>query len=985
MDNPGRPAIFTLPLEADMVTELARELIGRYRDDPLSLADVLILLPNNRARTALTEAFVREASGGMLLPRMVAVGDIELDETLATFVDPIEVSGLPSIAPAIDNWERRFLLTGLIRKQRPQLSAVEALRLATALGQTIDQLDIEKIAPSAINAEHLEGELALHWNTAYHDFLELLAAHNGAVAKRGMLAPSARRNLLLDRLTDHLANQISGRTVIAAGVSTAAPAVADLLRQVARMPSGFVLLPFVDLLMSEDEWDALGPHDRSEGITALNEETHPQYHLKLLLSRMGINRGELALFGQTIKADDRLNRSISAMFGSARQSQYWGELPDTVKKLPHVRALVADTTAEEALAIATLIRGAIEVPEKRVALITADRELAVRTATQLKRWGIDVDDTAGLPLVQSLSATLLLALVDAFADRFGPVTLLTLLKHPLVEAGEKRLDWLHWVRKLDIALRGPRLGLGLDGIRDSIKTDKDNEQGDPALIAWWDGVAERLRGLEGMPLSDLTAILNICTEVVGEITGGAVWKGEAGRQLAGVIEQIGAQDVALFHDLDTGSLPALFVRLLEGEVVRPAYGKHPRIAIWGLLEARMQRADMLICGGLNEGQWPQHTQPDPWLAPRLRAELKLQGLVRNIGLAAHDLASALGAKEVVLTRARRDRSGPTIASRFWLRIEALLGKNHQVERDALSWARELDDAAKVKPATRPKISPSAAQRKVNISVTQVEKLKSDPFAFYAEKILKLKALRAPGTEPDAAWRGSAIHALMEDWARHDKCAPGALLARADAMFLNPAFNPVLRTLWQPRIRLALEWTEGQVQAQAEEGRAVHLSEEWGKVTLCGIKLSGKVDRIDRMGDGTLAIVDYKTGKAPSRTRIAAGFSPQLGLLGLIAREGGFKHGTGVATRFEYWTLNKNKDAFGAVSSVLSTKDNGPDAAEKLVDDAQKVASDAIDLWILGSEPFVAKLHPEYTVGADYDQLMRLKEWYGQEGQGDHVG
>jgi ATP-dependent helicase/nuclease subunit B len=990
MADAARPAVFTVPLEADLVTELACDLIARYRDDPLALADVLILLPNNRARTALTEAFVREANGGMLLPRMVAVGDIELDETLATFVDPLEIAGQPAIAPTIADWERRFLLTSLIRKQRPQLSAVEALRLAASLAQTIDQLDIEEIAPSAINNEHLEGELAAHWNTAYLDFLELLAAHNREVAKRGTLGPSARRNVLLDRLSDCLSTQLHGRTVIAAGISTAAPAVAKLLKQVARLPKGQVILPFVDLLMETADWDALGPHQRTDQAFAKrNEETHPQYQLKLLLDRMGARREELSAFGRPKKGrGGALNQSISAIFGSAKQSQHWGDLPPAIKKLPHVRALEADTVAEEALAIAILIRGAIETPEKRVALITADRELAVRTATQLQRWGIEVDDSAGLPLKHSLPATLLLALVDALADKFGPVSLLALLKHPLVETGDDRLAWLAQVRKLDIALRGPRLGIGLAGIAETIQRlidaqkEGDKKKAYEALLIWWNGVADRMRGFETMAFANLKSILNGCAEIADNLTGSSVWKGEAGRQLANLIEQIGQQDASAFHDLEAGSLPALFARLLDGEVVRPAYGRHPRIAIWGLLEARMQHADMVICGGLNEGQWPQHAQPDPWLAPRLRAELDLQGLDRNIGLAAHDLASALGAQEVVLTRAKRDRSGPTIASRFWMRIEALLGKNLQREEAALAWVKAIDEGDKIEPAPRPSINPSSEQRKVDLSVTQVERLKADPFAFYAEKILKLRALRSPGTEPDHAWRGTAIHDLLEQWAKLDNCANGALLLRADALFSTPAMNPVLKTLWQPRIRRALAWTEEEMQRQSEAGRVMLFAEEFGDLKLAGVRLSGKVDRIDRLSDGSLAIVDYKTGKPPSSSKIAAGFAPQLGLLGLIAKRGGFKQGGGVASRFEYWTMSKDGGEFGAVKSALPKKEIGSEGSMKFIDAAEANATGVIEQWILGTEPFTAKLHPDYAVGEDYDQLMRLDEWYGRQ-EPDH--
>ena len=65
----------------------------------------------------------------------------------------------------------------------------------------------------------------------------------------------------------------------------------------------------------------------------------------------------------------------------------------------------------------------------------------------------------------------------------------------------------------------------------------------------------------------------------------------------------------------------LLRQLLEGRAVRPPYGGHPRIFIWGLLEARLQRADLVVLGGLNEGVWPALPAPDPWLPPKIRAAL----------------------------------------------------------------------------------------------------------------------------------------------------------------------------------------------------------------------------------------------------------------------------------------------------------------------------------------------------------------------------
>jgi ATP-dependent helicase/nuclease subunit B len=406
------------------------------------------------------------------------------------------------------------------------------------------------------------------------------------------------------------------------------------------------------------------------------------------------------------------------------------------------------------------------------------------------------------------------------------------------------------------------------------------------------------------------------------------------------------------------------------------------VAIYGLLEARMQQADIVICGGLNETTWPQIAQPDPWLAPAIRRHLGLATLDRNIGLSAHDLATALGTPEVLLTRAKRDRGGPTVASRFLLRIKALLGAQLQVDSTTAQLAALLDQAAeKQKFAPRPEPVPSAAQRRVKLSITDFDQLKSDPYSFYAKRILRLKLLDPVDAEPSHAWRGTLVHDILQHWFQDDDCAPEKLLERAEALRTDGALDRLLRMMWQPRIVEGLRWIANETQTMRDEdGRRPLIAEEEGHTELLGIPISGRADRIDVRADGSLVIIDYKTGMPPRTAQVNAGYALQLGLVGLMAERGVIKGVSGSALRFEYWSLAKNKDrAFGYVSVANSTKasDNKP-APETFVAFVRDQAEDALSRWILGVEPFTAKLHPEYSDYADYDQLMRRQEWDGRQ-------
>ena len=259
-------------------------------------------------------------------------------------------------------------------------------------------------------------------------------------------------------------------------------------------------------------------------------------------------------------------------------------------------------------------------------------------------------------------------------------------------------------------------------------------------------------------------------------------------------------------------------------------------------------------------------------------------------------------------------------------------------------------------------------------MTEVDRL-ADFFAFYARKMLGLMALDPVDADPTAAWRGSAVTSA-EAWMKEDDCDPAKLRARAEALLQSQAAHPMMRALWQPRLSEAIDFVADRVAANRAEGRRPLAAESKGHVSIDGVKLRGVADRIDRLPDGGLAIVDYKTGSPPSGKAVSEGYSLQLGLLGLIAEQGGFEGIDGAAACFEYWSLARDQRSgrLGYVKSPVGGR-TGLDAAD-FTALAERNFLAASQKWLTGDEPFTAKLHPEYAPYGDYDQLMRLDEWYG---------
>ncbi|MGC4251309.1 MAG: double-strand break repair protein AddB [Sphingobium sp.] len=989
MGDRSRPALFNIPAHRSFADALVTGILAQHGDDPLKLAQGMVLLPSNRAIRAISDAFVRKSGGGLLLPRLVALGDAELGEQVGGALDPLgEQDAIP---PAIGATQRQMILARLVQQasSRP-VDAGQALQLGQALGSVLDQMQVERLPVTALRDIQLSDALSAHWQRSLDLFSILLDRWPRELERLGCIDLAERRNRLFDRVAARWKESPPRHFVVAAGVSTAAPAIAGLLRRIAVMPGGMVVFAGLDQHMDGDAWEAIGPFDPDPvtGRVPAGHETHPQYALKRLLDRMSATRDDVAQWRWGSDHDARTvrGRNISNAMLPPRLTTRWRDLKTADRSLSGVEALEVATPGEEAQAIAIALREALETESRTAALVTPDRQLATRVSAHLRRWNIEADDSAGQPLSRLPPGTLLIAMAQAVAERFAPVALLALLKHPLVMRGEDRLLWLEQVRGLDLLLRGPRPQAGLQGV-DLLLASRDGEDRQRDLRAriraWWPQARALLATLEAAfaAAPDLAAQLAAVREQAGLLSRDAVWAGHQGRAAADLFAEMEEFAGDGPREADIRSLPILLDHMLGGVAVRPPQGGHPRIAILGLIEARLMQADFMVLGGLNEGVWPGMPAPDPWLAPSIRKELGLPGLETRIGLAAHDLASALGAPQVLITRARRGSGGPAVASRFWLRLKAMAGPQWKSADRYADLARTIDRPALFAPAERPKPAPAASVRPKLVPVTDVDRLKADPYAFYARRILRLSRLDPVDADAGPAWRGTAVHEILQHWAEAGTLDPADLESRAKAMFERPEVHPLLRALWQPRLMEAIRWIAAQVVKDKAEGRSILAVESEGRTEISGIMLTGKADRIDRMPDGTLAIVDYKTGKPPSAKQVKAGFALQLGLLGLIAEHGGFPgiEGRPVAGCFEYWSLAKKGDAFGYRESPvdpLGKRDKimTADFTSHVYDLFEQTAAD----YLNGTKPFEAQVNPEVANYGDYDQLMRLEEWYGRD-------
>ena len=968
--------LYTIGIDRRFADDLAQGVLAGYRDDPLALAEVLILVPTRRSVRSLREAFLR-ASGGKptLLPRLLPLGDV--DDDGADLLGDGSALDLPA---AIDGAEREALLARLVTAfkdddgQPIAQSAAQALGLARELARLLDELAIDGVPFDRLD-DLVEGNFASHWRHTLKFLAIVGKAWPEILAERGRIDALDRRTRSIRAQAERWRAHPPATPVIAAGSTGSQPATRELLGVIAGLPQGAVVLPGLDRDMDDESWAKLDP-------------THPQFGLRELLGALGQDRRKVADWPGA-GGDPARRLLISELMRPAETSDAWIEPSDAA--LDHVTRADCATAHQEAVVIALALREALEHPGRTAALVTPDRDLARRVTAELRRWSIEVDDSAGQPLLDTPPASLLRALLAAVDGGFAPVALLGLLNHPFASFGLSRPALLDAARRLDRkCLRGLKPATGLAALRAHVDAAKFSDDADrrqvldlvDRLEAATSGLAAEMTA-EATPQALLDATVAAAESVASP---DRLWSGEAGEALADALASL--RTAWSDHPAIAGSdWPNLLDAMLATETVRPRFGKHPRLAIWGPLEARLQRADLLILGGLNEGTWPPSVDTGPWINRPMRTALGLPQPERRIGLSAHDFAAALAAERVLLTRAEREGGAPTVPSRWLARLDALFDYDRESSdappeyiqrgrRSWLAWAEELDrpEDNKYTPWPRPAPTPPLDARPTRLSVSSVEQWRRDPYGLYARRILGLEPLDPLEAELGAADRGTALHNALDEFlqAHPSGALPPDALARFEALgeqhLSQLLAAPAERAFWWPRFRRLARWFIATENARRAAGTKLLASEANGALTLGALRIEARADRIDEIEPGGWEIIDYKTGRVPSPKELKALFAPQLLLEAAMAEHGSFDkiEGQARAVHLSYWQANGLGQ--GGAVKVIEESDDLVAAMVALV---QRMVAH----FAKPSTPYEALPWPEFSPHFnDYEHLERVAEW-----------
>lgn len=999
-------SIFSIPPHARFLPTLAARvldgtLVGDWdRSGPFWLSDVTIVVPTRRARQALADAFAAQGAG--LLPDIRTFGGEVADEE--PFLPPYDA---PVPPPGVSSLERRLVLSRLVaawanspagkRAFSTPPTAGEILSMADSLGVLIDDLTIEERTPDDLRAiiPTLAPELGEYWQQTL-EFLNIALSYwPERLADKGYADIAALRNMRLDRQAQSAPLLYGNRPVIAAGSTGSIPATARLLKAIARLPRGALVLPCFDTTMSTAQHEAL------LNLTN-NPQGHPQYGMAKLLRALDAGVGDVIdLDPQQPPRTLLVRRGLALTADTA----HWNEQRLSVEALAEASAglsiIQARTEDEEARAVALAGRQAL-LDGKTVGIVTPDRNLARRLAAELKRFDIAVDDAAGTPLFQSAVGRLLRQILALVANQCAAVDLVALLRNRAALFGLSRSEIGRVTDDIELGLlRGQRPGAGVPGIRALLVANIDNVTPYPArrLNADQGAAITALLDRIEAAIAPLLAVTAKATITASEFAAAlcAAFAGVAdGADLPGRTEvsdwerQLAAQ-AGEGHHFPPTALDGVLAALMLGFEVRTREEWRSDIAIWGTLEARLLNPDVLILAGLNEDIWPETADPGPWLSRGMRLAAGLEPPERKQGLAAHDFAQAMGNGTVILALSDRLGASPALPSRLVQRLDAFAG-----EATAKSWrmagqgwiddARRLDAVLAIKEAPRPTPNPPPELRPRQLSVTEIETLMRSPYDLYAKHVLKLRPLDPLGEAPDARERGNIIHDIFSEFVirKHDVMAPDALgILQAIAVEKFAGLDAIgeRRDIWLRRFHTAAEQFLDYERAREPFVRHRHAEIEgrWTLQLAHEFVLTGRADRVDEMTDGTLEIIDFKTGAVPTKGAMQAFEVPQLLLEAEMGKSGALKDIASADTsRLTYIKIGLGPEAFVPRDFVPAEDHDVMSAAGEL----SRRMQGHVDLFLFNDVAMPARLLPlksQRFAGA-YDHLARVAEWTAVEGE-----
>ena len=880
----GDPYTHLIPYHEDPLVRLAQLLLEREKDLLPNLSNAVVLFPGS----GTSQRFRR-----ILLDQARAIGFSAVIPPISGTLQNWIARQYPNATRVLGQTERELLLLSALADFPALTERYGTWPLIDSLFVLFDELSLNRFSMPD-DPEHFRETI----EQAYGN--EKLAPLSAEAKLVHELWSAWQQRLRETDATDQVGSYLSS---LAQSVHGLEPA------------QHFYLAGFLRFNRAEIEWISRLRQTLQIDLvfhgSAGNSGNHPDSPITETISALGINTTPVSSDRSYSKLLDTVfDASDQALFERAqRQAATSADSPAT----EILQVCAAENPEQEARAIEVQVRRWLLDGLTDIGIVTNDRRLARRVRALLERANINLLDSAGWTLSTTSAASAAIHWLDCIEQRFRFNKFLDCLKSPFLGefvASHGGLERVHQFEEAVVYRYG--INNDLQRYRDTVaerSAELDERYGENS--------ANQLRQLlesvtkATQPLVELYAAGPVSPEKYFSALVDMLAEFGLDRSLAN--DPAGAEVVAEIRELqrctrqsrlknDWRSFRAWIVRNLERRMFKPPL-TGGGVELMGFAESRLYHFQAVIIAGVSREHLPGSAHDSPFFNEAVRHQLRLPSRYETQRVRLADFRRLLEAgTAVVLTLSREKDDKPVIPSPWLQRLQALhllaYGKlldAPQLIGLSLSAATSIhrDNAPLPAAENAPQISIDPALVPARLSATGYQKLVDCPFSFFANYCLNLVPLEEITDELEKSDYGTLIHRILQMFHEREQTKlTEENLGHAETVLREISesiFQPHIRRqpsargwlyLWQRTIPDYLKW---QLE-RSHEWQIVETERSCQTELLQTppLTLVGRLDRIDRKNN-SYAVIDYKTGKAPTGPAVESGESVQLPFYAMLMR------------------------------------------------------------------------------------------------------
>lgn len=908
--------IMTIQPGVDFLQESARYLLSTHSDN---LVNAYIITPNQRAAKGLIAALKQQSrQHALLMPYIVSSGHVQREDVLSLFQNvPAALSEILAIPPAMEDARRRSLFVKQIQAFSQHLSAFSytprALKLADSMMRMQDQLLLH-----SANIGQKSGKPIYIQNAGYQQVVQqlftIILAHWPAICDdEGAISAIEFQLRLQQKFCQHLPEIAQDKPIYIIGSTGSIATTRALMQAVVRHPSGFVILPGADM--------------------------HGQHHENAEIAFLHVNRAI-----QDMQAALSYDEALPQM---ARIVRISGKNAGLFEKVSATE-IIARHSEEEAGAVALIVKEQLLTTPHQCLVIVPDKAMMRRIIQKLKAHGIVAD----CPPTQLLG--------DSELMRCYQAAMYIVANKQSAYAIRSLCDYLQATLPEDAnSLQQAVYTLDKHALRKVNTHTTHQEISDDSAAIFLQAIEACITKLKHLFSSHFTA-----SQWLQELQSAVQHPAfspptEFWEQLEAAVNSYASLGV-----LDVHEMLHLFHDIGQKTIANRQDTPHARVRILTPVEARLIYAECVIFTNFHHEYWPQISQQDGWINQQIKKTIGLPGVEEETALAAHDVwMHAHTAQHIYLSRAESDNgriTQPSPLRRFFHCQPALL--------DYPALYASLQKPIAFQPLLPSMPTPQKQARPEIVSVSNLNLLLKDPYSFYAKTILALDALQSYGEVAGKQDLGVVAHRLMQ-WVieQENDISSLKLTDYIDRVLRQLQLGKAAQIFWKKQLSAIAEHALYLRKNYQENCVITHCEAAFESPILLDeqevITLKGKVDMVETHQDGSLHVVDYKTGGYATAAQISKGQDAQLFGYALLLENADKRPKT-----LSYKKLPNVKKREEAVEITL---------CENEFFEKKLAFIDMLAQMRRADTPFLA--HPLEEMNVDshnssYDGISRVEEW-----------